>query len=213
MTLFLQNRELLSRFRAGEKKALGVVYRHYAPLLAAFLSKGFVFKSGDRALRFEGYKSAFDLDNALAETFVRAFREPARLSYDGLHPYKSYLFTIGRNITLDELRGREMVMSTPAGVEELIEQSPDDDERPSAEDALLARELAGLCSSFVERLGERDRSFFVARFEQTKTQVDAGKVAGLSHMQARSLEKKLRERLFKFLQARGYLEGRAEVST
>ena len=40
-------------------------------------------------------------------------------------------------------------------------------------------ELTVLYAGFVERLDDRDRSFFRARFEQQKTQVEAGQVCGL----------------------------------
>jgi RNA polymerase sigma-70 factor, ECF subfamily len=214
MTLFLERRELLARFRAGERRALEETYRHYAPVVASFLSRGFTFKSGERLLRFDGYSSPFDLDNTLAETFVRAFREQARLGYDGLNPYKNYLLTIARNLVIDELRGREVVMSAlpnGAAVLDRLEPSEDGGDAQSMEEDLLAKELAGLCARFVDRLADRDRVFFKARFEETKTQVEAGRAAGLSHMQARTLEKKLREKLLKFLHASGYLEGRMEA--
>ena len=64
-----------------------------------------------RTLRFGGYAQPFDLDNALQETFVRAFKESARVGYDGLHPYKNYLLAIARNLVLDEFRNREVAMS------------------------------------------------------------------------------------------------------
>ena len=187
MTLFLDRRELLARFRAGERRALEETYRFYAPAVAAFLSRGFKLQP-------------FDLDNALAETFVRAFAEQSRLRYDGIHPYKNYLFTIARNLVIDQMRGREVAMNEP--IEALI-----DDEEPNAEEDLIAKELAQLCDRFVGNLADRDRLFFKARFEEARTQVEAGKSAGLSHMQARSLEKKLRKRLLGFLKSSGYLEG------
>src|SRR5262245_56542135 len=111
MSLLLEQRALLDRFRRGERLALEEVYRHYAPEVAAFLQRGFTFMSGGRHLRFAGYRQPFDLDNALQETFVRAFKESARLGYDGLNPYKSYLLAIARNLVLDELRRREVAMS------------------------------------------------------------------------------------------------------
>ena len=70
----------------------------------------------------------------------------------------------------------------------------------------LKQELGQLYAAFVERLDERDRIFFHARFEEQRTQVEAGEACGLSHMQARTLEKKLRERFLKFMQTNGYLE-------
>ena len=38
---------------------------------------------------------------------------------------------------------------------------------------------------------------------------EAGETCGLSHMQARTLEKKLRERFLKFMQTNGYLDAYA----
>lgn len=212
MTLFVDRRELLAPFRAGERRALEETYVFYAPTVASFLSRGFTFHSGGVLRRFRGYRQPFDLDNALAETFVRAFREPARLSYDGLNPYKSYLLAISRNLVIDELRGKEVSMTALSDdqghgpLEELVEE-------PRAEEDLLAKELAGLVSRFVGRLRDRDQTFFRARFEESKTQVEAGLEAGLSHMQARTLEKRLRSRFLGFLHSSGYLEGYADPTS
>jgi DNA-directed RNA polymerase specialized sigma24 family protein len=81
----------------------------------------------------------------------------------------------------------------------------------SGEALLLEQELARLYSSFVESLGSPVREFFVARFEERLTQVEAGKRCGLSHMQARTQEKKLRKQFLKHMQAQGYLEGAREA--
>src|SRR5689334_16260622 len=111
MSLLVERRELLDRFKRGERQALEEVYRHYVPEVAAFLQRGFTFQSAGRTLRFSGFAQPFDLDNALQETFTRAFRESARLGYDGLRSYKNYLLAIARNFVLDELRTREVAMS------------------------------------------------------------------------------------------------------
>src|SRR5260370_40880082 len=111
MSLLIERRELLDRFKKGERRALEDVYRHYVSDVAAFLQRGFTFNSAGRSLRFVGYAQPFDLDNALQETFTRAFKESARLGYDGLHAYKNYLLAIARNLVLDEFRHREVAMS------------------------------------------------------------------------------------------------------
>jgi RNA polymerase sigma factor (sigma-70 family) len=221
MTLLIERRELLERFRKGERKALEEVYRHYVADVANFLQRGFTFTSRDRTLRFVGYTQPFDLDNALQETFARAFKESARNGYDGLKPFRNYLFAIARNLVVDEFRNREVAMSPFIEAERAAEPTPHHDgedaapARPitsegshgsSAEHDFLTQELSSLYAAFVARLDERERSFFRARFEEQKTQVEAGQVCGLSHMQARTLEKKLRERFLKFMQAKGYLE-------
>jgi RNA polymerase sigma factor (sigma-70 family) len=227
MTLLIERRELLERFRRGERRALEEVYRHYVSDVANFLSRGFSFTSRDRTLRFVGYTEPFDLDNAIQETFARAFKESARLGYDGLNSYKNYLLAIARNLVIDEFRNREVAMSpfvdqiaSPDLSDRIPVAAHDGEEAPaagprgavrspaggSAEQDYLHDELSRLYAGFVERLDERDRTFFRARFEEQRTQVEAGEACGLSHMQARTLEKKLRERFLKYMHANGYLE-------
>lgn len=224
MTLLIERRELLERFRKGERRALEEVYRHYVADVAKFLERGFTFQSRDRHLRFVGYSQPFDVDNAIQETFTRAFKESARLGYDGLHSYKNYLLAIARNLVVDEFRNKEVAM-TPfvysetgaergeaAPVYDGEEAAParslssEGSHGTSAEQDFLRQELSKLYAGFVERLDERDRMFFRARFEEQRTQVEAGEVCGLTHMQSRTLEKKLRERFLKYMHSNGYLE-------
>jgi RNA polymerase sigma-70 factor (ECF subfamily) len=229
MSLLIERRELLDRFKRGERRALEEVYRHYVPDVAAFLQRGFSFSSGGRPLRFGGYTQPFDLDNALQETFLRAFKESARLGYDGLHPYKSYLLAIARNLVLDEFRNREVAMSP--FIDRLDASGPSEsrgdgeDAAPaaavsdgpssgvSAEQEFLRRELGLLYAGFVARLDERDRTFFRHRFEEQRTQVEAGQLSELSHMQARTLEKKLRRAFLEFMQTNGYLDAYPATTT
>ena len=220
MTLLIERRELLERFRKGERRALEEVYRAYVADVANFLQRGFSFTSRERTLRFTGYAQPFDLDNALQETFTRAFKESARNGYDGLHSYRNYLFAIARNLVVDEFRNREVAMSPFIEADRADRPMAHDGEEAapansitsegshgtSAEQDFLRQELSALYVGFVERLDERDRRFFHARFEQQRTQVEAGEDCGLSHMQARTLEKKLRERFLKHMHSNGYLE-------
>ncbi|HEY1587259.1 MAG TPA: sigma-70 family RNA polymerase sigma factor [Polyangia bacterium] len=230
MSLLIERRELLDRFKRGERRALEEVYRHYAPEVAAFLQRGFTFSSAGRPLHFRGYAQPFDLDNALQETFVRAFKESARVAYDGLHPYKSYLLAIARNLVLDEFRNREVAMSpfidaldsgaaSESVAHEGEEAAPSSSmgDAPSAgvsaEQEFLRHELGRLYAAFVARLEDKDRTFFRHRFEEQQTQVEAGAASGLSHMQARTLEKKLRRAFLEFMQTNGYLEAYATTAT
>jgi RNA polymerase sigma-70 factor (ECF subfamily) len=230
MSLLIERRELLDRFKRGERRALEEVYRHYVADVAAFLSRGFTFSSGGRTLRFAGYTQPFDLDNAVQETFVRAFKESARVGYDGLRPYKQYLMAIARNLVLDEFRTREVAMSPfidqlDSGTAEAAAVNDGEEAAPaatvadspsagvSAEQEFLRNELGKLYAGFVERLDERDRTFFRHRFEEQRTQVDAGARSGLTHMQARTLEKKLRRAFLEFMQTNGYLEAYSATGT
>ena len=217
MALLINDRQLLKRFREGDRAALATVYGEYAPSISAFLGRGFSFSSKGRMLQFNGYHQPFDVENAIQETFVRAFSEQARLAYDGLTPYKTYLMAIARNLVLSELRRREVAMSqlvkvldgeqTESAVDQLAEPISAGTPEPSGEVAFLRQELTRLYEIFVGELKPQQQEFFHARFEEQQTQVEAGRRAGLSHMQARTLEKKLRKRFLKFMQSRGYLEG------
>lgn len=216
MPLLTADRQLLDAFRRGEREALARVYQEYAPGIAAFLARGFTFESRGRKLQFRGYHQPFDQDNALQETFVRAFSERARLAYDGLNPYRNYLTTIARNWVLTEMRHREVAMSQLISecdderdhAETRFERASQKPDEANAEQSLLDRELAALYHAFVEALEEPGKGYFVARFEKGATQVEAGKVRELSHMQARTLERKLRKRFLAYMQARGYLDAR-----
>jgi RNA polymerase sigma-70 factor (ECF subfamily) len=221
VSLLCSDRILLEGFRKGEREALARVYREYSPGIAAFLSRGFTFSSRGRTLQFNGYHQPFDLENAVQETFVRAFSEQARMAYDGLNPYRSYLTAIARNIVLSEFRRREVAMSQLAKVvdeggsrpafEDLPEVTPvtAGAPEPTGEAEFLRQELIHLYEKFLDELDPppEHKRFFKARFEERLTQVEAGRKVGLSHMQARTLEKKLRRRFLKFMQSRGYLEG------
>src|SRR3954451_3408621 len=174
MTLLIERRELLERFKKGERKALEEVYRHYVADVSNFLQRGFSFASRDRTLRFVGYAQPFDLDNAIQETFTRAFKESARIGYDGLHSYRNYLFAIARNLVVDEFRNREVAMSPfieddrgteRAAVNDGEEAAPastitsEGSQGKSAESEYLHAELTTLYAGFVERLDDRDRRF------------------------------------------------------
>ena len=168
MSLLADNRELLNHFRRGETRALEQIYRHYAPRIATFLSRGFTFKSRDRCLHFRGYHQAFDIDNALQETFARAFSERARLSYDGLRSYQVYLLAIARNLVLDEFRSREVAMSPFIELHEPVQSlcygparecSPNDTEAAApAEEEYMQNELRKLYGDFVHELVYGSRS-------------------------------------------------------
>jgi RNA polymerase sigma factor (sigma-70 family) len=222
--LLVERRELLTRFRAGQRAALEEVYRHYAPPVAEFLARGFSFASRGRPLRFAGFSQPSDLDNALQETFTRAFKESARLGYDGLHPYKGYLLAVARNFVLDELRTREVAMTPYLEADttgDALDEGPalsaaaPARATASAEADFLRGELGRLYAEFVAGLDDEERRFFVARFEEQLGQVEAGARAGLSHMQARTREKRLRERFLKHMHKHGYLEsyGKARIAS
>ena len=98
------NRDLLGRFRAGERRALEAVFMAYEGLVRTIAVRGF--------RGFSGFRNAADADDVVAATFEAAFQERARLAYDGIQPYRYYLSGITRNVmrTMCRKRGREIPM-------------------------------------------------------------------------------------------------------
>lgn len=195
---------LLKGFRAGETDALRDVYRLHAEDVSKQLRFGFSFDSRGRAHRFVGYSSAFDLQDALHETFRRAFEPRAREGYDGLRPYGPYLRTIARNVVLRTFRKREI--SFPA-----IADDDDDrpsvtawsDEGPTPEQSVGSAQVQKLVRDFLETLDGQSRRLLEIRFIEGKSQRDAAEILDIGRQQVRSREVKLRSALVKYLKAQG----------
>ncbi|MBI4822195.1 MAG: sigma-70 family RNA polymerase sigma factor [Deltaproteobacteria bacterium] len=213
--LLVEDRKLLDAFRRGEAVALDRVYRQYAPPLAVFLRAGFSFRAEGRNCRFRGASSAFDLEDRLQDTFSRAFAQNARMSYDGLSPYRAYLFTISRNNVIDEFRRKERALT------ESFSEEPADLESEPAGDPRFGRgpatgrpevdaesaELAGLVQRFRDELPGREREIYRLRFEEELEHKDIATRTGLSASKVKTSEKRIRTTFFEFMKERGYFAG------
>src|SRR3954471_22171875 len=109
MSLLTEDRQLLTRFRAGERQSMEIVFRHYAPQLSALVSRGLTTRGG----RIKP-PSPFEIGAVVQEAFARAFTEKARGAYDGASDYLQYLAAIARNELLNQQRGREDLADTQA---------------------------------------------------------------------------------------------------
>ena len=195
---------LLEGFRAGEPTALRDVYRRYAQDVSKQLRFGFSFDSRGRAHRFVGYSSAFDLQDALHETFRRAFEPRARQGYDGIRPYGPYLRTIARNVVLRTFRKREIsfpaIDDDDAGKPAVTAWG---DEGPSPEQTVASAEVRTLVQNFLGTLSGDERRLLEVRFIEGKSQRDAAEILGMGRQQVRSREAKLRVALVRYLKAQG----------
>ena len=205
MTLLLQDRPLLDAFRRGETTALSTVYQEYVRPLHAMLSDGFTFGSGDELHRFAGYRAApWKLENAIQETFARAFAPSARLGYDGLRPYRNYLFAIARNLIVDQTRldARE-VAADPFQLPTV------DVDRAlgAADEQVLDREVVAQCEAFLACLDQEQRALFEARFHQGFSVERVAQALGISEHQVKRGERLLKRRFFRMMKACGYFEG------
>lgn len=198
-------RTLLASFKAGERAALTEVYRAHAEAVALMLRHGFVFESGGQRRRFVGYGSGFELQDALHETFRRAFEPRARDAYDGIRPYGPYVKTIARNLVLRGFRDRERLFpSLDEAPPEVRDVTPIALEAaPSPERAVHDRQVAALVADFLAGLEPQDRALVELRFERGLSQRDAAEALGLGRQRIRTRERNLRRRLLAYLREHG----------
>jgi RNA polymerase sigma factor (sigma-70 family) len=196
---------LLRGFRDGRTDALAEVYRRHADEVTRQLRYGFGFQAGGRHHRFVGCRSAFELHDALHETFRRAFEPAARERYDGLRPYGAYLRAIARNVVLRGFRAREVQFpevrddgeATPAAIEILDEGSS------TPEQHVGRAQVRAVVQRFLDTLPAPDRRLLEVRFVEGKSQRDAADELGLGRQQIRGREAKLRAQLLRYLRQQG----------
>jgi RNA polymerase sigma-70 factor (ECF subfamily) len=221
---FIKQPQFLEDFRAGKGPALDKVYRLYKRPLRNFILRGFAFRSEGRPMYFAGLYAEADLEDIIHETFRRAFGERARLAYDGVRPYKNYLFTIARNAVITDLTVKQR--QVPVG-EALMRDTPIEDMTPlehwvrarqaslepdgiESEERVEKLEIYGLLMGFVESLSEEDRRFFELRFLSCCSQERTAKRMGWNRARVRKVEAKLRKAFLTHAMGSGYLEHRAE---
>ena len=225
MDPFHKNPEFLEAFRAGDTQALATVYRTFERPLRNFILRGFAFKSEGRQLYFGGMYDANDLEDVLQETFRRAFGARARQTYDGIRPYKNYLFTIARNAVITDLAARRRQI--PVG-EALMRDAPAEELSPleswvvaqraaqhegeelSSQDRVENLEIYGLLMGFIECLSEQEQRFFELRFLGQCSQETTARRMGWNRARVRKLEAQLRRAFLCHATGSGYLESRSE---
>ena len=225
--IFRNNTELLKAFRAGDSKALTEVYRFYERPLRHFVLRGFSFKSGSRDLYFRGAWSESDLDDVVQETFRRAFGERARQSFDGVRPYKNYLFTIARNAVINDLTAKNRQI--PVG-DAIFSDGYNEDMTPLeawvrthslaleqeitpvSETQMENLEIYSLVITFANSLNEDSKVFFQYRFLAHLSQEKTAKKLGWNRARVRKLEARIRTQIIYFFRETGYLSHRTEFN-
>jgi RNA polymerase sigma factor (sigma-70 family) len=192
---------LLAKYRRGDDDTLALVFDAYAGPLAASVRAGIPFMADGQRMRIGQDLLEQEVEMIVQETFVRAFGEKARNSYDGVRPYRTWLFAIARNLLIDLARGR---MRSPRivaldDVDELIE------EQRSPEEAAADGQLAALVTQFAEGLGEPEKSIYRLRYEENKSAREAGQALQMTEIQVRRRDAKLRDQLLAFLRRHGFL--------
>jgi len=186
------DRDLLERFRAGDRRALEAVFMAYEGLVRCIATQGFG--------SFTGFRNLADTDDAVSSTFEAAFETRARLAYDGLKPYRYYLGGISRNVirTMCRKSGREIPM----------EETPERDDIAGAssipEAATEAREDAALVARFRAYLGDpRQVAVFEGYFGRGLSEATLAQELGVNRYRIRLHLSRNRKQMQRFLREEG----------
>ena len=201
MTIFANDRDLLDRFRRGERAALAAVFEHYVDDVATLARRGFVIESsGHVVVRGAGRDGEYEL---VQETFAKAFADKARLAYDGLSPYRPYLLRITKNLMIDRYRAEQKAARTIDldGVD-LDALQPAAEEPPD----LHWQRLATATAEYLATLDPQQREFVKLRFEDGQSQDRVAEMLGHSRRKVRTLEAAVQKGLRTWLKRRGFLD-------
>jgi RNA polymerase sigma-70 factor, ECF subfamily len=194
---------LLAAFRRGDEVALRTVYETYSREVARFLSSGCgrAFAAGGTSSRA---LAPLDLQAAHQETFVRAFRPQTRMAYDGLRPFRAYLFAIARSTLINLLRAQGRIARSSMALEDAPDVEAIASEDVSPEEAALETERRTLVHAFLRSLSAHEQAFATRRFADGLSQDDTAHVLGLSRGEVRVRERKLKAAFFEYLRAAGW---------
>lgn len=194
------DRAWLDAFRRGDRAALARVFDVYADDVASTLRAGVVVEGeGGRERKASGLQEP-DVEQLVQETFLKAFEERARHSYDGVRPFGAWLATIARNLLIDRARAAARHPTAHGlDVERFAAAGPD------PQSAAQERELVRLVDGFATGLGEPDKSIFRLRLVEGRGHKETGAAVGLSEMQVRRRDARIKQALLSFVQRHGFL--------
>jgi RNA polymerase sigma factor (sigma-70 family) len=197
MSIFDHNRELLDRFRRGDRAALAEVYEHYVDDVALVARRGFTMESAGHA-----YIRGADLEGEhelVQDTFVKAFSARARASFDGLRPYRPFLLRITKNLMIDRFRARRNPAAAPVGELDELLDAGELATGPDPEDDLHWRELSEATAAFVAALDAEAREVIRLRFESELSQDVVAAQLGCSRRRVRTVEHRVQAGLKRHL--------------
>ena len=208
MTIFADNRDLLDRFRRGDREALAEVYYRFVDDVATLARRGFTMESSGHV-----YVRGADADGErelVQDTFVKAFAEKARLAFDGISPYRPYLLRITKNLMIDRYRAAQhaTVVIDETGVGDI-------DQLLSANAALAMgdepedlhwKQLRGATNEYVATLDDESRQLIALRFVEELSQDETAQRMKCTRRRVRTVEDRVVEGLRKSLQKRGLNE-------
>jgi RNA polymerase sigma factor (sigma-70 family) len=210
VSVFEGKRDLLDRFRRGDRAALAEVYERYVDDVAMVVRRGFTMES--QGLVVAGANDREVEREIIQDTFLRAFAEAARLAYDGLRPYRPYLLRITKNLMIDRLRARSRegaAIGDVGDIDRLLETNAPfeaEPERDAAED-LRWRLLQARTAEYVAGLDDESRELVRLRFDEELSQDVVASRMRCTRRRVRTLEERVQDGLRRHLKKLNLLDG------
>lgn len=209
MPVFENNRDLLDRFRRGEREALREVYEAYVNDVATLARRGFTMESQGHV-----YVTGADAEGEhelVQESFVKAFGEQARVSFDGLRPYRPFLLRITKNLMIDRYRARKKQHAREDGtgigdIDELLEANADFAIVEDPDEGLHWQRLEATTREFLAKLSTESQDVIRLRFEEELSQDAVADQLQCSRRRVRTVESKVQKQLKRHLKHRGLLD-------
>lgn len=206
LSIFREHRELLERFRRGERRALAAVYDHYVDDVAILVRRGFRVDTEEGPLYVPGAPDIETEHELIQESFLKAFAERARMAFDGVRPYRPFLLRIVKNAMIDRHRARKREARAGEGVgdiDALVDENAPLPAGEAGERDLDWKRLATATEGFVRDLDRESRELVRARFEEELSQDAAAEALQCSRRRIRTLEARVQRELRRYLKRCG----------
>jgi RNA polymerase sigma-70 factor (ECF subfamily) len=147
----------------------------------------------DASTHIRGISDPDEQRDAVQEVFVRALSEKARMSYDGLRPYRPYLLRIAKNLMIDRARKikRRPTKAEPrSGVLDVDDLIDRDAPMPEPEEDMDWRNQRRVAIRYMETLPGDLRELVQLRFVDCRSQASVAEALGITRRRVRTLEKR-----------------------
>jgi RNA polymerase sigma-70 factor, ECF subfamily len=182
----MTDEELIGRISAGDREALGELFRrHEKPLYNFFLRAG---------------GTAQDAEDQAMETLLRVFRGAA--GFRGGSSFRAWLYRIALNVARDRSRSARRRPELLASGLETLWTSLEDDRGSRPESMALRSDLAAAVRAAVDALPERERNALLLREYQQLSMQEVGTVLGISEAAAKMLICRARKSVRRRLESR-----------
>ena len=139
-----------------------------------------------------------DIEEAIADTFIRFWKKASDFELNEKYSLKSYLYTIARNIARD--KRRYLKKADIFSIEELSLDLPADF---STENELVRREHEAILHTCLEQMKEPDKSVFLFRYFYGYKISDIAVLLNLPHKKVENILFRGKEKLRRDLYERG----------